>query len=118
MSQQGHWKASALAATFSSNTGFNGTAWGAARPPMHLGNEIGFGLGFGQSPMYTDTMLATGESGARRQKRKASSEDESMGGSSPTPEPIGRKIRSIDSRRAVSDEDPVAAVINGSPAGR
>ncbi|KAJ2357364.1 Tethering factor for nuclear proteasome sts1 [Coemansia sp. RSA 2618] len=122
MSQQGHWKASALAATFSSNAGFNGTAWGAARPPLHMGSEIGFGLGFGQgfvqSPMLADAAPLAAEPGMRRQKRKASSEDESMDSSSPTPEPATRKIRSIDSRRPSLDEDPVAAVINGSPAGR
>ncbi|KAJ2641501.1 hypothetical protein GGF44_002093, partial [Coemansia sp. RSA 1694] len=83
MSQQSQWKASALAATLSTNAGFSGTAWGAARPPHHMNSEIGFGLGFGAAP----TLGGSGHSG--RQKRKASSEDESMGSSSPTPEPAG-----------------------------
>ncbi|KAJ2910360.1 Tethering factor for nuclear proteasome sts1 [Coemansia aciculifera] len=94
MSQQGQWKASALAATFSTNAGFNGTAWGAARPPLHLNNEIGFGLGFGAAPMLgnphtAETLQPT------RQKRKASSEDESMDSSSPTPEPATHKTRPL-----------------------
>ncbi|KAJ1728738.1 hypothetical protein LPJ61_003875 [Coemansia biformis] len=133
----GHWKASALAATFSSNSGFSGTAWGAAHPPMHLGNGMGFGLGFGQSPVMLgpvpplDLMppfgsalphslaLASDAAAGRRQKRKASSEDESMDSSSPPPEPTGRKIRSLDPRLPGPDaEDPVAAVINSSPMGR
>ncbi|KAJ1900351.1 Tethering factor for nuclear proteasome sts1 [Kickxella alabastrina] len=115
MSQQGQWKASALAATFSSNSGLNGTAWGAARQPMHRGGEIGFGLGFGQVPMMNNMLLAlphsytataaaaAGEAASgRSQKRKASCEDESMDGSSPTPEPIGRKIRPLgEPRRGV-----------------
>ncbi|PIA17386.1 hypothetical protein COEREDRAFT_80699 [Coemansia reversa NRRL 1564] len=126
MSQQGQWKASALATTFSSTAGFNSTAWGAARAPIHMGNEISFGLGFGQSPRLggivqptqpcaTNMPLVTepSSSSSRRQKRKAGSDDESMGGGSPTPEPAGRKIRGLESRRAGTDlEDPVAAVIN------
>ncbi|KAI7830959.1 hypothetical protein BX661DRAFT_180374 [Kickxella alabastrina] len=116
MSQQGQWKASALAATFSSNSGLNGTAWGAARQPMHRGGEIGFGLGFGQVPMmnnmllalphsYTATAAAVASEAAsgRSQKRKASCEDESMDGSSPTPEPIGRKIRPLGEPRRGAD---------------
>ncbi|KAJ2791533.1 Tethering factor for nuclear proteasome sts1 [Coemansia guatemalensis] len=125
MSQQGQWKASALAATFSSGAGFNGTAWGAARAPIHMGNEISFGLGFGQSPRlggivqpvqpHAASMSLAVEPSSRRQKRKASSDDESMGSSSPTPEPASRKIRGLESRRTGSElEDPVAAVINSS----
>ncbi|KAJ1801328.1 Tethering factor for nuclear proteasome sts1 [Coemansia sp. RSA 2599] len=109
MSQQSQWKASALAATFSSNAGFAGTTWGSARPPLHMGSEIGFGLGFGQAPSRNNMLLTSSfhynaapqvPSEGRSQKRKASSEDESMGSSSPTPEPASRKIRSLgDSRR-------------------
>ncbi|KAJ2310387.1 Tethering factor for nuclear proteasome sts1 [Coemansia sp. RSA 2611] len=112
MSQQSHWKASALAATFSSGAGFNGTAWGAARAPLHMGSEMGFGLGFGQGAVHGDA-VASGEPSTRRQKRKASSEDEAMDSSSPTPEPAARRIRSAEPRRGGSDE--LAAVINGSP---
>ncbi|KAJ2453883.1 Tethering factor for nuclear proteasome sts1 [Coemansia sp. RSA 2336] len=101
MSQQGHWKASALAATFSS-AGLNGTAWGAARPPLYRSTELGFG----------QSMHADPDTTPRRQKRKASSEDESMDSSSPTPEPAPRRVRSA------RDDDPVAAVINSSPAAR
>ncbi|KAI8324992.1 hypothetical protein GQ54DRAFT_320166 [Martensiomyces pterosporus] len=129
MSQQGQWKASALAATFSSNAGFTGTAWGAARPPLHINTGIGFEMGFGQAPGMSgmsgmsvanaqqalDSQLAD-EQISRRQKRKASSEDESMDSSSPTPEPTGRRIRALAEPRryAVESENPVAAVINSS----
>ncbi|KAJ2828234.1 Tethering factor for nuclear proteasome sts1 [Coemansia furcata] len=101
MSQQSHWKASALAATFSTNAGFNGTAWGAARPPLQMNNEIGFGMGFGSTaPMLGNNSQTSLEPGARRQKRKASSEDESMDSSSPTPEPAVRKTHALaDPRR-------------------
>ncbi|KAJ2723524.1 Tethering factor for nuclear proteasome sts1 [Coemansia sp. Benny D115] len=116
MSQQGQWKASSLAATFSSNAGFNGTSWGAARPALHMGNEIGFGMGFAQTPVINNMLLsaynysaggAQAHGGAERpQKRKASGEDERMESSSPSPSPemaavsVPRKIRaSGDSRR-------------------
>ncbi|KAJ1643414.1 Tethering factor for nuclear proteasome sts1 [Coemansia erecta] len=113
MSQQSQWKASALAATFSSNAGLAGTAWGSARPPLHMSSEIGFGLGFGQPPSRSNMLLTSSfyynamtqmqmqmPSEGRIQKRKASSEDESMDSSSPTPEPANRKIRSLgDTRR-------------------
>ncbi|KAJ2777730.1 Tethering factor for nuclear proteasome sts1 [Coemansia javaensis] len=114
MSQQGPWKASALAATFASNPGFNGAAWGAARAPLHLGCEMGFGLGFAQAPAFGAAVPPPGqeahvggaEAGRRAAKRKAVSEDESMDdGSSPTPEPPGGHR----GRRA--GEDPVAAAI-------
>ncbi|KAJ2235639.1 Tethering factor for nuclear proteasome sts1 [Coemansia sp. RSA 485] len=124
MSQQSQWKASALAATFSSNSGLAGTAWGSARPPLHMGGEIGFGLGFGQAPSRSNMLLTSsfhynaaplmaGE--GRSQKRKASSEDESMGSSSPTPEPASRKIRSLgDPRRlAHGSARPVASHPDG-----
>ncbi|KAJ1965353.1 Tethering factor for nuclear proteasome sts1 [Dipsacomyces acuminosporus] len=127
MSQQGQWKASALAATFSSNAGFTGTAWGAARPPMHINTGIGFGQAPHMSGMLHDNSghlemnSHLGEEQqqqiGRRQKRKASSEDESMDSLSPSPEPIGgtgRRIRSLAEHRryAVESENPVAAVIN------
>ncbi|KAJ2682818.1 Tethering factor for nuclear proteasome sts1 [Coemansia spiralis] len=120
MSQQSHWKASALAATFSTNAGFNGTAWGAARPPHQMNNEIGFGMGFGSTSMLgnmhaADPSLSPLEPSARRQKRKASSEDESMDSSSPTPEPAVRKTRGLaDPRRYGSGEGLLAASTSGS----
>ncbi|KAJ1939804.1 hypothetical protein EC988_007214, partial [Linderina pennispora] len=85
MSQQGQWKASALAATFSSNAGFNGTAWGAARPPLpNINSAIGFGMGLGQSQMHG---MLDEQHIHRTTKRKASSsEDENMESSSPPPE--------------------------------
>ncbi|KAJ2802269.1 hypothetical protein H4R21_002481, partial [Coemansia helicoidea] len=122
MSQQGHWKASALATTFASGAGFAGTAWGAARQPLHLGGGMGFGLGFGQGPAppgIADELSVAPDPAARRQKRKASSEDEAMESSSPTPEPAARRPRCLDPRLPGPDaEDPVAAVINSASAGR
>ncbi|KAJ1722928.1 Tethering factor for nuclear proteasome sts1 [Coemansia erecta] len=120
MSQQSQWKASALAATFSSNSGFNGTAWGAARPQLHMGSDVGFGLGFGQTQIFNNLSMASGyrhgsnshtydgsaavttggSMSIRSQKRKAGSEDESMdGSSSPTPEPTTRKVRGLGDLR-------------------
>ncbi|KAI9501624.1 Tethering factor for nuclear proteasome sts1 [Coemansia spiralis] len=143
MSQQAHWKASALAATFSSNAGFNGTAWGAAKPPARMvSSDISCGLGFGQSTMLgvSNSDVSSGgfgmfapfshcrsnspqqgyEAASRRQKRKASSEDESMSSPSPTPEPAVRKIRTTaEARRYAHNSDrPVAASISSSSSGR
>ncbi|KAJ2522980.1 Tethering factor for nuclear proteasome sts1 [Coemansia sp. RSA 1939] len=137
MSQQAHWKASSLATTFSSHAGFNSTAWGAARPSARINGDISCGLGFGQSSMMgnpTNTGLLSSSSGTqltaphygyesadRRQKRKASSEDEGMESSSPTPEPAVRKFRTAsESRRSMLDNEGsvVAGVIGGSSFGR
>ncbi|KAJ1666027.1 Tethering factor for nuclear proteasome sts1 [Coemansia sp. RSA 1813] len=138
MSQQAHyWNSSALAATFSSHSGFNGTAWGAARASTRINGDINCGLGFGQSSMLgnpvNNSMLSSFGSSShlddphsmyeptsRRQKRKASSEDESMDSPSPTPEPAARKFRTVsEARRLVPDsENSVAAVINSASFGR
>ncbi|KAJ1798386.1 Tethering factor for nuclear proteasome sts1 [Coemansia sp. RSA 2399] len=136
MSQQAHWNASALAATFSSHAGFNGTSWGAARSSARINGDISCGLGFGQGAMLgnptSNGMLSSFGSGnlggphyncdpaSRRQKRKASSEDENMDSPSPTPEPAVRKFRTVgEGRRSVPDnENSVAAAINSSSFGR
>ncbi|KAJ2156175.1 Tethering factor for nuclear proteasome sts1 [Coemansia sp. RSA 552] len=79
---------------------------------MHRGSELGFGLGFGQAQACGE-LSGSVEAGGRRQKRKASSEDEAMDSSSPTPEPASRKLRSLEPRRTALDgEDAIAAVIN------